>query len=171
MVERKTLCYPRGDGPASLRYGRLDRLSSCLILMACVITWARLDSIARRRPRVCAQSSRRHSPRSQRPLPAIYFLGYAQQPRSTFSVGAPESILHHARLQLHDDRSISSSHQATRHPFVFDIHRFHRQSHSYMVHVQSPKDKSWLGELRPLDSVRRRTSRSHETIHCKGTAR
>ena len=33
------------NGLTSLRYGRLDRLSSCLFLMACVITRARLDSI------------------------------------------------------------------------------------------------------------------------------
>jgi hypothetical protein len=42
------------NGLTSLRYGRLDRLSSCLFLMACVITRARLDSIAILVREVCA---------------------------------------------------------------------------------------------------------------------
>lgn len=62
---------------------------------------ARLDSIAVVVPE-SVHSHRDAIP--QRPkAPAydlLYFLGYAQQPRSTFSVGTPESIAHYASQLL-----------------------------------------------------------------------
>ena len=113
--EEDNVSCDQGDGITSLavrvQIGQ-DRLSSCLNLMACVITWARLDSIAV----VVPESVHYHRDAiPQRPkAPAydlLYFLGYAQQPRSTFSVGTPESIAHHASQLLR--WIISSTLQAT----------------------------------------------------------
>lgn len=71
--EEDNVSCDQGDGITSLavrvQIGQ-DRLSSCLNLMACVITWARLDSIAVVLPESVHIET--PSPRSQRPLPTIY---------------------------------------------------------------------------------------------------
>jgi hypothetical protein len=125
------------NGLTSLRYGRLDRLSSCLFLMACVITRARLDSIAILVREVCALIET-PSPRSQRPLPAIFFLGLCTA-ASIHSLGRsarkhPSCITPAARW------TISSSHQATRrllcvrYPSIVSIE-------SFMVQSPTSRDK------------------------------
>lgn len=141
-----------------------DRLSSCLNLMACVITRARLDSIAVVVPE-SVHNQRGAIP--QKPKAPAYDLlsrvQYAQQPRSTFSVGAPESIVQHAS-QLHDGLQ-ASLRRIKQHTIYskFAFSRLHRE-----VIVQSPTSTAtkltWRDSAARFRAEKNQPLTRHDTV-------